>query len=78
MHTTSVPKLDNTFDLMETSIFVHDCEPALHVGVTGQFTVNTNFSIAEKKYSSMIEASQWNGVSNKGRKSTFNTVGSGK
>jgi hypothetical protein len=78
MQTTSVPKLNNTFELMETSRFVHDCEPALHVGVTGQFTVNTIFSIAEQKYSSMMEASQWNGVSNKGSKSTFVTVGSGK
>jgi hypothetical protein len=34
MHTTSVPKFNNTFELMETSRFVNDCEPTLHVGVT--------------------------------------------
>jgi hypothetical protein len=55
---------------METSIFVNDCEPTLHVGVTGKFD--------EQKYASMMEAHQWNGVSNKGSKSTFITVGSGK
>jgi hypothetical protein len=63
---------------METSRFVNHCEPTLHVGVTGQFNVNTIFSIAEQKYASMMEANQWNGVSNKGIKSTFITVGSGK
>jgi hypothetical protein len=78
MQTTSVPKLNNTFELMETSIFVHDCEPALHVGVAGQFHVNTILSIAEQKYSSMMEANQWNGISNKGSKYTSITVGSGK
>jgi hypothetical protein len=78
MQTTSVPKFNYTFELMETSRFVNDCEPALHVGVTGQFNVNTIFSIAEHKYASMMEANQWNGVSNKGSKSTFITVGSGK
>jgi hypothetical protein len=78
MQTTSVPKFNNTFELMETSRFVNDCEPTLHVGVTGQFNVNTIFSIAEQKYASMMEANQWNGVSNKGSKSTFITVGSGK
>jgi hypothetical protein len=78
MQTTSVPKFNNMFELMETSRFVNDCEPTLHVGVTGQFNVNTFFSIAEQKYASMMEANQWNGVSNKGSKSTFITVGSGK
>jgi hypothetical protein len=78
MQTTSVPKFNNTFELLETSRFVNDCEPALHVGVTGQFNVNKIFSIAEQKYASMMEANQWNGVSNKGSNSTFITVGSGK
>jgi hypothetical protein len=78
MQKTSVPKSNNTFELMETSKFVNDCEPTLHVGVTHQFNVNTIFSIAEQKYASMMEANQWNGVSNKGSKSTFITVGSGK
>jgi hypothetical protein len=45
MQTTSVPNFNNTFELMEASRFVHDCEPTLHVGVTGQFNVNTIFSI---------------------------------
>jgi hypothetical protein len=40
--------------------------------------VSTLFSIAEQKYASMVEANQWNGVSNIGIKSTFITVGSGK
>jgi hypothetical protein len=78
MQTTSVPKFNNTFEVMETSRFVHDCEPTLHSGVTGQLNVNTIFSIAEQKYASMIEANQWNGVNNKGSKSTFITIGSGK
>jgi hypothetical protein len=78
MQTTSVPKFNNTFELMVTSRLVNDCEPDLHVGVTGQFNVNTIFSIAEQKYVSMMESNQWNGVSNKGSKSTFITVGSGK
>jgi hypothetical protein len=78
MQTTSFPKFNNTFELMETSIFDNDCEPTLHVGVTGQFNVNTIFSIAEQNYASTMEANQWNGVSNKGRKSTFITVGYGK
>jgi hypothetical protein len=78
MQTTSVPKFNNTFELMETSRFVNDCEPTLRVGVTGQFNVNTFFSIAEQKYASMMEANLWNGVINKGSKSTFITVGSGK
>jgi hypothetical protein len=78
MQTTSVPKFNNTFELMETSRCVNDCEPTLHVGVTGQFNGNTIFSIADQKYASMMEANQWNGVSNKGSKSTFITVGSGK
>jgi hypothetical protein len=34
MQTTSVPKFNNTFELMEMSRFVNDCEPTLHVGVT--------------------------------------------
>jgi hypothetical protein len=78
MEMTSVPKFNNTFELMETSIFVNDCEPTLYVGVTGQFNGNTIFSISVQKYASMMEANQWNGVSNKGRNSTFITVGSGK
>jgi hypothetical protein len=78
MQTTSVPKFNSTFELMEASRFVNDCEPTLHVGVTGQFNANTIFSIAEQKYASTMEANQWNGVSNKGSKSTFITVGSGK
>jgi hypothetical protein len=78
MQTTSVPKFNNTFELVETSRFVNDCEPTLHVGVTGQFNVNTIFSIAEQKYTSTMEAHKWNGVSNKGSKSTFITVGSEK
>jgi hypothetical protein len=78
MQTTSVPKFNNTFELMETSIFVNDCEPTLHVGFTGKFNANTIFSIAEKKYASMMEANHCIGVSNKGRKSTFITVGYGK
>jgi hypothetical protein len=78
MQTTSVPKFNNTFELMETSIFVNDCEPTLHVGVTEKFNVNTIFSISGKKYASMMEANQWNGVSNKDSKSTVITVGSGK
>jgi hypothetical protein len=49
MQTTSVPKFNNTFELMETSRFVNNCEPTLHVGVTGKFNVNTIFSIAEQK-----------------------------
>jgi hypothetical protein len=55
MQTTSVPKFNSTFELMETSIFVNDCEPTLHVGVTGQFNVNTIFSIAEQKCASMMD-----------------------
>jgi hypothetical protein len=78
MQTTSVPKFNNMFELMETSRFVNDCEPTLHVGVTGQFNVNTTLTIAEQKYASMMEANQWNGVSNKGNKPTFITVGYGK
>jgi hypothetical protein len=78
MQTTSVPKFNNTFELMETSRFVNDCEPALHVGVTGKFNVNTIFSIDEHKCASMMESNKWNGISNKGSKSTFITVGSGK
>jgi hypothetical protein len=78
MQTTSVPKFNNTFELMGTSRFVKDCEPTLHVGVTGQSNVNTILSIAEQKYTSMMEANQWNGVNNKGTKSTFITLGSGK
>jgi hypothetical protein len=78
MQTTSIPKFNNTFELMETSRFVNDFEPTLHVGVTGQFNVNKIFSISEQKYASMMEANQCNGVSNKGSKSTFLTVGSGK
>jgi hypothetical protein len=78
MQTTSVPKFNNTFELMETSICVNDCESTLHVGVTSQFNVSTIFSTAEKKYASMMEANQLNGVSNKGRNSAFSTVGSGK
>jgi hypothetical protein len=78
MQKTSVPKFNNTFDLIETSRFVNYCKPTLHAGVTGQFNVNTIFSVAEQKYASMMEANQWNGVSNKGSKSTFITVGSGK
>jgi hypothetical protein len=62
---TSVPKFNNTFELMETSRFVNDCEPTI-------------FSIAQEKYAFMMEANQWNGVSSKGSKSTFITVRSGK
>jgi hypothetical protein len=75
--TTSVPKSNNTFEQMETSRFVNDCEPTLRVEVTAQFNVNAIFSIAEQKYAFMMEANQWNGVSNKGSKSAFITVGSG-
>jgi hypothetical protein len=78
MQTTSVPRFNTNFELMETSRFVNDCKPSLHGGVTGQFNVNTIFSIAEQKYESMMEANQWNGISNKGSKSTFITVESGK
>jgi hypothetical protein len=78
MQTNSVTKFNNTFELMKTSRFVNDREPTLHVGVTGQFNVNTIFSIDEQNYASMMEANQWNGVNNKGSKSTFITVGSGK
>jgi hypothetical protein len=78
MQKTSVPKFNNAFELMETSRFVNDCEPTLHVGVTGQFNVSTIFSIAEQNYASMMEANQWNRASNRGSKSTFITVGSGK
>jgi hypothetical protein len=76
--TTSVPKFNNIFELMETSRFVNDCEPTLHVGVTGQFNVKTIFYIAEPNYASSVEANQWNGVSNKWNKSTIIIVGSGK
>jgi hypothetical protein len=63
MQTTSAPKFNNVlFELMDTSRFVNNCEPTLRVGVTGQFNVNTIFSIAEKNYTSMMEANQWNGV----------------
>jgi hypothetical protein len=62
---------------MEPSRFVNDGEPALHVGLTGQFNVNTVFSIADQKYTYMMETNTWNGVSNKGSKYTFITVGSG-
>jgi hypothetical protein len=75
MQTTSVPKFNNIFELIGMSSFVNDCEPTLHVGVTGQFNVNTIFSIAEQNYASMMEANHWNGDNNKGRKSTFITVG---
>jgi hypothetical protein len=78
MHTTSIPKFNNNFEIMEKSRFINDCEPTLHVGVTGQFSMNTIFSITDQKYASMMEANQWNGISNKGRKSTFITDGSGK
>jgi hypothetical protein len=78
MKKTSVPKFNNTFELMETSRLINESEPTLHVGVTGKFNFNTILSIAEQKYASMMEANQWNGVSNKGRKSTFIKVGSGK
>jgi hypothetical protein len=78
IQTNSVPKFNNTFELMETSRFVNDCEPNLHVGVTGQFNANTIFSIAAQEYASMMEANQCNGISNKGSKFTFITVGSGK
>jgi hypothetical protein len=78
MQTNYVPKFNNTFELMETSRFVNDCEPTLYVWVTGQFNVNTIFSIGEQKYASMMEANQWKGISNKVSKSTFITVGYGK
>jgi hypothetical protein len=54
MQTTAFPKFNNTFELMETSRFVNDCEPTLHVGFTGQFNVNTIFSIYEQNYASMM------------------------
>jgi hypothetical protein len=78
MQTISVPKFNSTFELMETSIFVNDCESALYVGATGQFNANTIFFIADLKYGSMMEANQWNSISNKGSKFTFITFGSGK
>jgi hypothetical protein len=78
MQTTSAPKLNNNFELMETIRFVNDCEPTLHVGVAGQFDVNKIFSIADKRYASMMEANHWNGASNEGIKSTFIAVGSSK
>jgi hypothetical protein len=71
MQTTSVPKFNNIFERIETSILVDDCETTLHVGVTGQFNVNTIFSISEQKYASMMEANQWNVLRIKGWKSTF-------
>jgi FlaA1/EpsC-like NDP-sugar epimerase len=53
---------------------VNDVEPTLHVGVTGQFNVNTIFYIAEQKYVPMMEENQWNVISKKGNKSTFISV----
>jgi hypothetical protein len=78
MQATTVSKFNTIFELMETSRYVNKCEPTLHVGVTGQFNVNTIFSIAEQKCVSMIEANKYNGASKNDRNSTFITVGSGK
>jgi hypothetical protein len=60
---------------MKTSRFINDCEPTVHVEVTGKFNVNTIFSIAEQNNASMLDANQWNGVSNKVNKSNCITIG---
>jgi hypothetical protein len=48
MQTTSFPKFNNKFELMETSKFVNDCESNLHVGVTGQL-ISTQSSLLLNK-----------------------------
>jgi hypothetical protein len=78
MQTTSVPNFNNMFEILETTRCVNDCKPTLYVVITGKFSVNPIFSVAEQKYASMMDENQCNGVSNTGNKSTFITVGSGK